>query len=104
MFTHVSGRRILGRKRLHMFQEEGYREGNVFTYLRKKDIGKETFTFVSGRSILGRKCLRMFQERYLEGNVYSCFRKKDIGKEMFTYVSGKIFGRKRLYMFQEDGY
>jgi hypothetical protein len=28
MFTHVSGRRILGRKRLHMFQEEGYREGN----------------------------------------------------------------------------
>jgi hypothetical protein len=46
----------------------------------------------------------MFQERYLEGNVYSCFRKKDIGKEMFTYVSGKIFGRKRLYMFQEDGY
>jgi hypothetical protein len=44
MITHVSGRMILGRKRLHMFQEEGYWEGNVYTCLRKKDIEKETST------------------------------------------------------------
>ena len=45
-----------------MFQEEGYWEGNVYTFLRKKNIGKEAFTHVSGRRILGRKRLHMFQE------------------------------------------
>jgi hypothetical protein len=34
-----------------MSQEEAYWEGNVYTCLRKKDIGKETLTHVSGRSI-----------------------------------------------------
>ena len=46
MFAHVSGRRILGRKCLYMFQEEGYWEGNVCTCPRKKDIGKEIFVML----------------------------------------------------------
>jgi hypothetical protein len=91
MFTHVSGRRILGRKCLHMFQEEGYWEGNVCTCLRK-DIGKEI-------------CVMLQEEGYCEGNVYTCLRKKNIGKETLTHVSGrKILGRKCLHMSQEDGY
>jgi hypothetical protein len=71
MFTHVSGKRTLRRKCLHMSQEEGYWEGNVYTCFRKKDIGKEMHAHVSGSRILGRKCLHMFQEEgYLEGNDY----------------------------------
>jgi hypothetical protein len=62
MYAHVSGSRILGRKCLHMSQEEEYWEGNVDTCFRKKDIGKEMFTHVSGRRILRRKCLHMSQE------------------------------------------
>ena len=57
MFTHVSGRRILRRKCLHMSQEEGYWEGNAYTCFRKKDIRKEMFTHISGRWILMRKKL-----------------------------------------------
>jgi hypothetical protein len=45
-----------------MLQGGGYWEGNVYTCLRKKNIGKEMLTHVSGRRILGRKCLLMFQE------------------------------------------
>ena len=59
-----------------MFQEEGYWEGNVYTCLRKKNIGKEMITNVSGRRILGRKRLHRFQEEgYWEGNDYTCLRK-----------------------------
>ena len=57
MFTHVSGRRILRRKCLHMSQEQGYWEGNAYTCFRKKDIRKEMFTHISGRWILMRKKL-----------------------------------------------
>jgi hypothetical protein len=38
MLTHVSGSRILGKKCLLMFQEEGYWEGHVYTRFRKMDI------------------------------------------------------------------
>jgi hypothetical protein len=65
MFTHVSGRRILGMKRLHMFQEEGYWEGNVYSCFRKKGIGKDMFTHVLGRWILMRK-----KTHYCESDLY----------------------------------
>jgi hypothetical protein len=76
MFAHVSGRRILGRKCLHMFQEEGCWEENVCTCLRKKDIGKEMFVMLQ-------------EEGYWEGNTYTFLRKNNIGKEMLAHVSGR---------------
>ena len=79
MFAHVSGRRTLRKKCLHMSQEEEYWEGNVDTCFRKKNIGKEMYAHVSGSRILGKKCLLMFQEEgYWEGHVYTRFRKMDI--------------------------
>ena len=92
MFAHVSGRRLLGRKCLHMFQEEGCWEGNVCTCLRKKDIGKEMFVMLQ-------------EEGYSEVNICTCLRKNKIGKEMLAHVSGRrILGRKCMHMSQEVGY
>jgi hypothetical protein len=34
-----------------MLQEEGYWEGNTYTFLRKNNIGKEMLAHVSGRKI-----------------------------------------------------
>ena len=63
---------------MHMSQEVGYWEGNVYTCFRKNDIGKEMFTHVSGRRILRRKRLHVLGRR--------------------------ILGRKCLHMSQEEGY